>query len=219
MSGPSLSEIDALAGASALFAAGAFHPGPEDGLPEGTGTLILLAPREPGFWSHVTAQPEWADGAPDPLDRWSRRVIGHLACDLGGKAHFPFTGPPWKPFYSWALKSGRAWPSPVQLLVHDRMGLFASYRGAIALPKRLDLPPIGRMPCESCADTPCLSACPAAALGEAGYDVPACHGFLATSRGQDCMTNGCAVRRACPVSRAYGRLAEQSAYHMGLFHR
>ena len=214
-----LDAIDALAAAEALMVAGAFHPGPDDGLPEGTGTLILLAPREPGFWVHVTAQPEWADGSPDPIDRWSRRAVGRLACTLGGKAQFPFTGPPWKPFYTWALRSGRAWPSPVQLLVHDRMGLFASYRGAVVLPDRLDLPETGPSPCDACADRPCLSACPAGALAATGYDVAACHGFLDTVAGGDCLSQGCAVRRACPVSRAYGRLPGQSAYHMGLFHR
>ena len=214
-----LDAIDGLAAAEALFVAGAFHPAEDDGLPDGTGTLLLLAPREPGFWAHLTAAPEWQDGGPDPSARWSRRVIGRLACALGGKAHFPFTGPPYRPFYSWALRSGRAWPSPVQLLVHDRMGLFASYRGAIALPERLALPAAPPRPCDSCQGRPCLSACPAGALGGAGYDVAACHGFLDTPAGGDCLSQGCAVRRACPASRGYGRLAEQSAYHMGLFHR
>lgn len=214
-----LDEVDALASAEALFVAGAFHPGAEDGLPDVTGTLVLLAPREPGFWAHLTAQPEWTDGTADPIDRWSRRVVGRMACALGGKAHFPFTGPPWKPFYSWALRTGRAWPSPVQLLVHDRMGLFASYRGAIALPERLALPETGPAPCSACTERPCLTACPAGALGGAGYDVAACHAHLDRPAGEDCLSGGCAVRRACPVSRAYGRLAEQSAYHMGLFHR
>jgi hypothetical protein len=32
------------------------------------------------------------------------------------------------------------------------------------------------------------------------------------------MTQGCAARRAGAVSRRYGRLPEQSAYHMRLFH-
>ena len=215
----SLAGIAPRAADHALMVAGAFHPGPDDGLPDTAGTLILLAPLEPGFWAHVTAQPEWSDGAPDPLDRWSRRVVGRLACDLGGKAHFPFTGPPWKPFYSWALRSGRAWASPVHLLVHDRMGLFASYRGAIAVPDRLDLPETGPRPCDTCADRPCLTTCPAGALGGAGYDTGACHAHLDRPAGADCLIGGCAVRRACPISRAYGRLPEQSAYHMGLFHR
>lgn len=199
---------------------GAFHLSPGDGLPDDFRTLILLGPEEPGFWPHLSAQPEWQDGGPDPIDRWSRRVIGGIACDLGGKAHFPFGGPPYRPFYQWALRSGRAWASPVTLLVHDRAGLMVSYRGAIALRDRLDLPARpAASPCESCAAQPCRTACPPGALGTAGYDVPACHGFLDTPPGADCLSSGCAVRRACPLSQAYGRLPQQSAYHMRLFHQ
>jgi epoxyqueuosine reductase len=197
---------------------GAFHPGPEDGLPEDIRTLVMLGPAEPGYWAHLTAQPEWGD-APDPVDRWSRRVIGGMACDLGGKAYFPFGGPPWRPFIAWAKRTGRAWASPVTILVHDSAGLMVSYRGAIGLRERLDLPATGPRPCETCAEQPCLTACPVGALTGVGYDVPACHGYLDTPPGQDCLSEGCAVRRACPVSQAYGRVAEQSAYHMGLFHK
>ncbi len=107
---------------------------------------------------------------------------------------------------------------PVSLLVHDRMGLFASYRGAIGLAERLGLPPLPAKPCDSCADKPCLSACPAAALTGAGYDLAACHDYLDTQPGKLCLSGGCQVRRACPAGRKYGRLAEQSAYHMRLFH-
>lgn len=199
---------------------GAFHPQEGDGLPPDTGTLVLLGPHEPGFWARIGASPEWRDGAPDPIDRWSRRVIGGIACGLGAKALFPFIGPPWLPFFSWATRSGRAWPSPVRLLVHDRAGLMVSYRGAVALRERLDLPPPpAEPPCATCPDQPCRTACPANALSDAGYDVPACHAFLDTAPGGDCLSCGCAVRRACPVSQSYGRLPEQSAYHMGRFHR
>jgi hypothetical protein len=195
---------------------GGFHPEPEEGL---QATLLLLGPHEPGFWAKVTASEEWADGRDDPLDRWSRRVIGRIACDLGGKALFPFTGPPWHPFFTWALRTGRAWPSPVRLLVHDRAGLMVSFRGALALREHVALPPPpAASPCETCAGQPCRTACPVSAMTEAGYDVPACHAFLDTPPGADCRGRGCAVRRACPVSAEYGRLPEQSAYHMRRFH-
>ena len=118
-----------------------------------------------------------------------------------------------------ALRSGRAFASPVTLLVHDGAGLMVSYRGAIALPGRVDLPaPPAASPCDGCAAKPCLSACPARALDVRGYDVPACHAFLDMADGADCLSGGCIVRRACPISHAYGRLPEQSAYHMRLFH-
>jgi hypothetical protein len=197
---------------------GGFHPQPdEDGMPRGTRTLLLIGPAEPGFWAHLQSQPEW-DGQPDPVDRWSRRVIGRVACDLGVKALFPFGGPPWHPFYRWALRTGQVWDSPVRLLVHARQGLMVSFRGALALKEEVALPPPSPCPCDGCP-APCLTACPAGALTAAGYDVPACHAFLDRPEGADCMTGGCRVRRACPVSQTYARLPEQSAYHMGQFHR
>ncbi|MDG4650227.1 ferredoxin [Roseibacterium sp. SDUM158017] len=197
---------------------GAFHPGPDDHAPDGVETLLLLGPGEPGFWAHVTSEPEFTDGAPDPMDRWSRRVIGGMACDLGGKALFPFAGPPWHPFIAWAKRSGRAWESPVQFLVHDRAGLMVSYRGALGLRRRIDLPPPPpEAPCADC-ERPCLTACPVGALSAAGYDTQACHAFLDTDPGADCLDRGCRVRRACPVSEGYGRSPDQSAYHMRRFH-
>ena len=213
-----LAAITSRLAAHRLAVMGGFHPGPEDGAPPGTQTLLMLGPAEPGFWAHLTAQPEWLDGAPDPVDRWSRRVIGRLACDLGAKAVFPFGGPPYAPFQRWAKATGRAWESPVRLLVHDVAGLMVSYRGALALKERLDLPPTGARPCDTCL-APCLNACPAGALNGAGYDVPACHAFLDRPEGQDCLSGGCHVRRACPLSQSYGRVAEQSAYHMRQFHK
>lgn len=199
---------------------GAFFPQSEDAIAVECRTLLLLGPLEPGFWPHVTAQPEFADARPDPLDRWSQRVIGAVAREFGGTALFPFTGPPYHPFQRWALRSGRAWISPVGLLVHESAGLMLSYRGALALPQRLAL---GRAPdeppCSACMERPCLSACPVGALSGTGYDVPACHRFLDTPAGVDCMERGCAVRRACPVSADYGRREDQSAWHMRRFHR
>jgi hypothetical protein len=220
MSATILADIETRLEPERLAVFGGFHPAPgEPDVPAGTATLLLLGPREPGFWAHVTSSPEWRDGRPDPLDRWSRRVIGRIACDLGAKALFPFSGPPWLPFFAWALRTGRAWTSPVRLLVHDRAGLMVSFRGALALRARIALPsPPSSPPCDSCAGQPCRSACPAGALLPEGYDVPACHAFLDTPGGRDCMDLGCAVRRACPVSQAYGRLPGQSAYHMRRFH-
>lgn len=210
-----LAEVAEAAAAHRLAIFGGFHPAPAENL---GATLLMLGPAEPGFWPHVTAEPEFVDSHPDPVDRWSARVISALASRFGAKAHFPFGPPPRSPFFTWATRTGRAWPSPVALLVHDTAGLLVSYRGALALPGRLRLPaPPGR-PCDICAK-PCLTACPVAALGAEGYDLTACHAFLDTAPGAVCMSQGCQVRCACPVSQTYARLPEQSAYHMRQFHR
>lgn len=196
--------------AERLFIAGALHEGEE--------TLVLLAPAEPGFWAHLKASPEWQDGGADPVDRWSERVIAQIATAQGGRALFPFGGPPWHPFYSWALASGQFFAAPIRLLVHPRMGLWASIRGAIALPGHLPLAAPAADPCTGCP-APCTTACPAGALGRDGYDVPACHDFLNGPTADSCLSEGCLARRACPASASCGRLAEQSAWHMRHFHR
>jgi hypothetical protein len=211
---PDIATIARAAQAHHLAALGALHLAPDE-VP-GHQSLVLLGPGGPGFWPHVSAAPEFADAAPDPLDRWSHRVITALAHDLGARAIFPWGGPPWPPFTGWARRSGRAWPSPVGLLVHDSHGLMLSFRGALALPHRLALPAAAARPCDTCADQPCRSACPVGALSPDGYDVPACKSDL-DRPGNTCMARGCAVRRACPASAGADRTEAQSAFHMGYF--
>ena len=189
----------------------------DDPVPPGSKAIILLGPYEPGFWDYFRASPEYQDGLENPLDAWSVRTINALAHKVGGQPMFPF-GEPALPFLGWALRSGRAWTSPVAMLVQDRAGLFVSFRGAVALPWAVEDPTVTQNPCKSCA-APCADACPVDALHPDGYDVNACHAYLDTPAGQDCMTNGCAARRICPVSQSSSRIPAQSAFHMKAFHK
>ena len=81
-----------------------------------------------------------------------------------------------------------------------------------------ECPPVPK-PCDVCLGKPCLTACPVGALDGQGYDLAACHRFLDTDAGCDCMAMGCAVRRACPISQRFARNPAQSAYHMTAFHK
>ena len=211
-----LAEIEQLARAHHLAIFGAFHPNPDDKVPTGISTLVMLGPLEPGFWAMFTKTSEFQDGNEDPLDLWSERVIEDLANSLNAKAVFPFGGPPYQPFIRWAHRSGRAHQSPVGLLVHDQAGLMISYRGALGIEAKLDLPENPPRPCLTCDEKPCVMACPANAFGNGFYDVPSCKADLDNPE-NDCMSKGCAVRRVCPVSQHYGRTFEQSAFHMEAF--
>ena len=214
MTGMDYAEIDRSASRLRLQVFGGFHPGEDDPAPPGTRTLLMLGPLEPEFWLHVTSSDEFHDGKPNPLDRWSLRTIGRLAEDTESTALFPFGGPPWLPFYSWALRTGRCWVSPVEFLVHDTAGLFVSFRGALAFAERIELPPTQpRSPCETCAGRPCIGSCPAGALDDSGYDSGACISHIGSAAGTDCLMRGCAVRRACPVSAGFPRSEEQSRFH------
>jgi epoxyqueuosine reductase len=212
-----LTNLDVRARAVGLTVRGAFHPEPGDAASDGTGTLVMLGPDEPAFWDLFTASAEYRDDHPHALDRWSKRVLSDLAAPLLARAVFPYDGPPYAPFLRWAERCGTSWSSPVGLLVHDVAGLFISFRAALLVPERLDLPLSTSKPCLSCTDQPCVTACPVGALtpGEP-YDVPACMAHIKSPDGAECR-QGCLVRRACPISQRFGRVPEQSAFHMRAF--
>jgi len=215
----SFDALNTAAEQAGLIVMGAFHPRAVNGPDDDTATLILLGTGG-GFWPVFRRSAEFGDGKPDPVDRWSKRVIGRIATDFAATCKFPSDGPPYAPFIDWALKSGRAWQSPTGMLVHDTVGLMISYRGALLFAAEFAVPaPAGTSPCLSCDDQPCTSACPASALSAVqAYDVPGCHTYLDTSAGGDCLSGGCLARRACPVSQQFGRDPQQSAFHMKAFH-
>ncbi len=219
-----LAAIRRQAADAGLACRGAFHPTAEDAVPplpwgEAVGTVVLLGFAGGLGWPAFAAAPEARDGAPHPLDRWSRRVIGVLAANLRGAALYPFGGPPFHPFQRWARRAEPVHPSPLGVLIHPEWGLWHSYRGAIALTERLALPPREERasPCETCAARPCLSACPVGAFTAEGYDVTACAGHVAVPAGAECLADGCAARRACPVGRTHRYGAEQAGFHMRAF--
>ena len=206
----SLTEVQRAAAPFGLFVMGALHEGDE--------TLILLGAGE-GLWPLFSASDVAQDGARDPLDRWSKRIIHRLARRFEARACFPSDGPPYLPFIRWAMDTGRFFQSPTGMMVHPEAGLMISIRGALRVTGHWALPsePV-QSPCDSCVDRPCISACPVGALSaERPYDVPACKSFLDTAPGTDCMDMGCIVRRSCPVSQSFGRDPAQSAFHMRAF--
>jgi hypothetical protein len=199
-----------------LLPRGAFHAGAEDGAPDGVGTILLVGNAGPGMWQAFAAT---KPGGADPLDTWSKSVLGDIARRFDATPLFPSDGPPYLPFQRWAMKAEPVSPSPLGILIHPDYGLWHGYRGALAFADMLPLPRRDERPspCNSCTDRPCLSTCPVAAFGEAGYDVPACANHLRERAGEDCMALGCRARRACPVDRDYIYQPEQASFHMAAF--
>ncbi len=188
------------------------------GFHEGGETILMLGPDEPnGFWARFCESPEARDGQPNPMDRWSKRVITALADQFGVQAVFPFGGPPYHPFFTWALQTQRIHQSPVKFLVHDEAGRWDSFRGALRLSTRIEQPAPPAHPCEACVEKPCLTSCPVGAMSGDNYDVPACKSYLASDEGTTCMAAGCRVRATCPISQSWGRVDAQSAFHMAAF--
>lgn len=181
--------------------------------PDGDLTITLIGPDEPAFWPIFSGTQEYHDGQPDPMDRWSKRVISDVAATLGAEPLFPFGGPPYAPFFTWAKNSGLFWASPIDFLVHAELGLFVSFRGAIRWQEETATHHIAK-PCDTCT-APCTTACPVGAFRD-GYDVAACKAHVGSDAGTDCRSRGCLARRACPVG-AGTRLPAQSAFHMEAF--
>jgi hypothetical protein len=203
-----LDRIAAQAAPAGIFVMGALN--------DGDSGVVLLGAAKP-FWPAFIASPEYHDGQADPIDRWSKRHINKIAALHNGSAVFPSDGPPYAPFISWALKTGRFWQSPTGMMVHDTAGLMISIRGAIRLPVSVQSEP-AENPCDSCTNQPCATACPVGALSlTAMYDVPTCKAYLDTPAGDCCMSGGCHVRTACPVSQSFDRDPAQSAFHMRAF--
>ena len=220
-----IATIEAALAREGLIPRGGFQPLAGDGVPpfadgRPARTLVMVGNAGPEMWRAFAASPEH-DAAPDPLDRWSARVIGDLAQAWGARALFPFGGPPYLPFVAWAKRAEPVAESPLGILIHPDYGLWHAYRGALAFAEALALPPRAERPrpCDTCADQPCLTACPVGAFTTAGddaggYDVSACADHLEAPAGADCMAEACRARRACPIGREYRYAPEQAAFHM-----
>ncbi len=217
--------IDAALQAHGLIARGGFYPEQADAVPALTDgravrSLVLVGNVGPEMWRAFSASPEFATGS-DSLDRWTARILGAVAAEMGGEALFPFGGPPYRPFVAWAKRAEPVAESPLGILIHPDYGLWHAYRGALVFAETIDVPArIERpRPCDTCAEKPCLSTCPVNAFTNPGYDVPACAGHIATPAGGDCLTLGCRARRACPIGPEFLYAPAQAEHHMHAFLR
>ena len=227
MPSPSTATLSALEQALiplGLSLRGGFQAGSTDHLPtlptgQAAATVLLVGNAGPGMWKAFSGSAQAHDGAPHPLNRWTRQHLDAIANSVGGVALYPFDATPAWPFQRWAARCEPVHPSPLGLLIHPDYGLWHAYRAAIVLAEPLDLPPPPPVasPCQSCTDRLCMSRCPVGAFSVSGYDVPACARHLQSPAGADCLQGGCLARRACPVGAEYRQLPAQNAFHMRSF--
>lgn len=231
MSTLSRSELTATLATHGLSLRGGWSPTSADALPalpEGRAAAVvwMVGVVGSGFWQHFKASSFYQDGLPDPLDRWSAHIGLALAAQQGGRALFPFDGPPYYPFQQWADRSEPTQSSPMMLRIHPQYGLWHAYRFALALPE-LDAQDATSLLhpqrasaadlCTRCSGQPCLQICPVDAFSGSGYRVDACAAHLHTHPNGDCMQQGCLARRACPQGTEFRYLQEHAAFHMRAF--
>ena len=189
---------------------------------------LLVGNHGPALWHCFQTSTESRDGFPDPMDRWTRRVVTEACGRLEQPftALFPFGKTVW-PFQQFAHRAMGISASPLGILIHPQFGLWHGLRAAIVFPglaKTCEVPDKMIHPCEKCVEKPCLSACPVSAFSERGFDVAGCRSYLdSTASSQsdstlpDCMGRGCAARNACPVGREWRYDGPQLRFHMSAF--
>lgn len=216
-------DIRAAVEAQGFILRGGFHPVSEDEVPgispeTACETLVIIGNAGRDMWLRFRRSAEFQLDK-DPLNAYSRRVINDLADEFGAAAMFPFTGPPFLPFIRWAQRAEPVWPSPIGPLIHPKYGLWHAYRGALGFPAHIALPPRGNAtrPCDTCAEKPCLHACPVDAFSDRGYDVPACLTHLNGSDRAPCFDAGCLARCACPIGVEYAYVPAQARFHTRAF--
>ena len=103
----------------------------------------------PGFWERFRPRPEARDGRRRPaqplVGAGDRRARGRSSAPRRSSRSAGRRGSRSPPGRGRAARPGT---SPVGLLVHARLGLFVSYRGALAFAARLALPPPAARPCD-----------------------------------------------------------------------
>jgi len=181
------------------------------------------------MWEKFSKSPEYLDNIPDPMNRWTERVLGELGRDFGAETIYPFGETVW-PFQQFAKDAMATKPSPLGILIHHQYGLWHAFRGALVVGdcgnqneifwgEGEDYLPKSRPehPCDACQSKPCITACPVSAFSPAGLDVEACYGHLDSGAMPHCSEDGCRARNACPVGLEFRYKSSQIQFHMSAF--
>ena len=182
------------------------------------GTILLLGNGGQDFWQKFTLNIPAGD---DPVDIFSaeasEQVLEKCCPGLKRKLLFPTDECPVL-LQRLMLQAGWHTPSPLGIGMHAEYGLWNACRAVWWLDAELEQ----AMPqktvvdhCAHCVDTPCMTACPAKALGEGRMPLLNRCADYRLSDDSVCEQT-CVAREACPVATEHRYTAEQLSYHYGL---
>ncbi|TPL36338.1 4Fe-4S dicluster domain-containing protein [Mesorhizobium sp. B2-4-6] len=219
-------EIAAVLAASGLILRGGFSFGDDAVAPAGPSgapakSMLLVGQAGAAPWPYFQRWLEQqARDIANPLDSWSRAVIGSVAQRCGARAVSP-SDRPYLPFQQWAMRAEGLKPSPLGVLMHPQYGLWHAYRGALLFEDEISLPePHAAIHlCDTCVAKPCLKSCPVDAYSAQDFAHEACLDHVRGSRGEPCRVGGCLDRNACPYGTSYRYPPEVQAFHMAAFAR
>ena len=214
---------DALA-SSGLVLRGGFNFGTGEAAPSGRSSrparsVMLVGNAGAGYWPRFQAwlNAQTVDLA-NPLDAWSRSVVGTVAERFGARALSP-SDRPYAPFQQWAMRAEGLRPSPLGILIHPIYGLWHAYRAALLFDDEVSVP-VPREPihlCDACTGKPCIKSCPVGAHSGEGFAYRDCLDHVNDAAGGACRTFGCLDRNACPFGLEYRYPSTVQAFHMAAF--
>lgn len=184
-------------------------------------SVVMVGQAGTSAWPHFQA---WRATQPEdlanPLDTWSRTVIGEVAATFGARTVSP-SDTPYLPFQQWAMRAEGLRPSPLGILMHPRYGLWHAYRGALLFDVEIALEPLREVNhlCDACTGKPCLKSCPVDAYSCQGFAYQDCLSHVRGPSGVPCRDGGCLDRNACPYGTEFRYLPDQQAFHMAAFMR
>jgi hypothetical protein len=207
-----------------LILRGGFNFRQDEEAPEGPSgapakAVLLVGQAGAAPWPHFQ---RWRAKQPkdvaNPLDNWSRTVIGEVAATAGARAVSP-NDRPFMPFQQWAMRAEGLRSSPLGILMHPEYGLWHAYRGALLFDREIDMPAPEKVIhlCDACVGKPCMKACPVGAYSPSGFAYEACLSHVRGAAGGPCRATGCLDRNACPHGAAYRYPADAQAFHMAAF--
>ncbi len=184
---------------------------------------LLIGNAGSDMWVQFSKSNEYADDKPDPMNRWTRRVLDDVARQFGGRVVYPFDKPYW-PFQRLAQKAAGVQSSPLGILIHPEYGLWHAFRGVVVFDEAHEFTSqINALimnadslihPCDTCVEKPCLTACPVGAFTGEWLNVQDCFAHLDTRSEPDCMSLGCRARCACPIAKTSQYNEAQIKFHM-----
>ena len=184
-------------------------------------SVLLVGQAGDAPWSHFL---RWRQSQPlgiaNPLDTWSRMVIGVVEQEFGARAVSP-SDRPYLPFQQWAMRAEGLRPSPLGILMHPEYGLWHAYRGALLFDAELPIQAPREVIhlCDLCDGKPCLKSCPVEAYSQEGFAYQDCLDHVRGASGEPCRSGGCLDRNACPYGTDYRYRPDEQAFHMAAFMR
>jgi ferredoxin len=182
-------------------------------------SVILIGQAGAAVWPHFMRwRATQSATISNPLDTWSREVIGSVADTFGARAISP-SDRPFAPFQQWAMRAEGLKPSPLGILMHPEYGLWHAYRGALLFDHEISIQEAHKAIhlCDLCDGKPCVKACPVDAYSETSFAYQDCLAHVRSPNGKACRSGGCLDRNACPQGMAYRYPAHVQAFHMAAY--